>query len=365
MVISCLALFCSEPVCAAYPRLQEMSSDLRMPQQNPQAPQTAIADDAFLPKNRPSGEQVEYLITEDDQLDITVWKYIKQEEENKETGKKEYLINKGDTLEISVWQWPDLLKDVIVRPDGKISYPLAGEIDAEGITLTGLRDILTAKLKDYIREPQVSVMVKQFGVATIYGAGYTGKIVDLPFVKIDDLSTTEIVLPDGTISYPFLGDVAVRGLTLNQAAEKINSSISSFMKDTHTTVSIKEFGGRKIIILGEVTQPGVYKISGEITLLETIALAQGYTRDAILRSVLVIRGKLTNPEAKTINLLPIITKGDLRNNIMIHGGDIIYVPKSHISNINYILNQIIGPLSTSANAVPEIRTIKMGTSIKK
>jgi polysaccharide export outer membrane protein len=308
---------------------------------------------------------VEYEITEDDQLDITVWKHVQQEEVDAKSGKKEYLINKGDTLEISVWQWPDMLKDVIVRPDGKISYPLVGDIDVEGVTLTKLRDILYEKLKDYIREPQVSVMVKQFGLSTVYGAGYTGKIIDLPFVKIDDLSSIEIVRPDGKISFPLLGDFEVRGLTVDQVAQKINTSISLQVKDTYTTVSIEKFGGRKIIILGEVEQPGVYSVTGKITLLETIALAQGYTNDAILRSVLVIRGKMDKPEAKIVNLLPVIKKGDLSNNIPIFGGDIVYVPKSHISNINYILNQIIGPLSTSASAVPEIRTIRMGTSVKK
>ncbi|MDP3142873.1 MAG: polysaccharide biosynthesis/export family protein [Candidatus Omnitrophota bacterium] len=312
-----------------------------------------------------SAPAIEYEITEDDQLDITVWKYVQQEEVDAKSGKKEYLINKGDTLEISVWQWPDMLKDVIVRPDGKISYPLTGDIDVEGITLTKLRDILNEKLKDYIREPQISVMVKQFGISTVYGAGYTGKIIDLPYVKIDDLSSLEIVRPDGKISFPLLGDLEVRGLTVDQAAQKINKSISSYVKDAYTTVSIEKFGGRKIIILGEVTQPGVYSVTGKITLLETIALAQGYTNDAILRSVLVIRGKMDKPEAKIVNLLPVIKKGDLSNNIAIFGGDIVYVPKSHISNINYILNQIIGPLATSASAVPEIKTIRMGTSVKK
>lgn len=351
--VFCFVLSLAYPVFAGASQPKEISSDLRSPKN--------VSDDEFVPKGL-SGEPVEYSITEDDKLDIIVWKYIRQEKVDAKSGEKEYLIGKGDTLEISVWQWPDMLKDVIVRPDGKMSYPLVGDVDVEGVSLTKLRDILTDKLKDYIKEPQVSVMVKQFGAASLYGAGYTGKIVDLPFVKIDDLSTTEIVRPDGKISLPFLGDVEVRGLTLEEAAEKINQGVSSFVKDTHTTVSVEEFGGRKVIILGEVVQPGVYKVSGEITLLETIALAQGYTDDAILRSVLVIRGKLNKPEAKVINLLPVIKNGDLTNNIPIHGGDIVYVPKSHISNLNHVLTQLIGPLSTSASAVPEIRTIRQGTS---
>src|SRR3989338_8788702 len=126
-------------------------------------------------------------------------------------------------------------------------------------------------------------LVRQFGSA-LYGAGYAGKIVDLPFVKIDDLSTSQIVRHDGKISFPLLGDIVVKGLTLVQLSQKLNERISSFITNSEVTVSIKQFGGRKVVVLGAVHSPGVYKPSGEITLLEAIALAQGYTKDAILKN---------------------------------------------------------------------------------
>lgn len=344
--------YSTPPVFALGRRHKEISSDLRKPQGLKLSP----AEEISL-INPP-----EYFLGEDDVLDISVWQYRRppEQKENK-AGKEEYLIARGDTLEISVWQWPDMLKDVIVRPDGKISYPLVGDIDAEGITLTRLRDILTEKLKDYIKSPQVSIMVKQFGVS-IYGAGYTGKIIELPFVKIDELSTTQLVRPDGKITFPPLGDIEVKGLTVNQLSQILMEKISTLIKDIRVTVSIKQFGGRKIIVLGEVTSPGVYKPSGEVTLLEAIALAGGYTKDAILRNVVVISGALDKPEPKVYNVLATIKNGDLSQNAIVRVGNIVYVPASHISNINHILTQLIGPLSTASSAVPEIRTIRQGTS---
>jgi polysaccharide export outer membrane protein len=74
-----------------------------------------------------------------------------------------YRINKDDTLFISVWRQPDLSLEVIVRPDGMISFPLIGDIEAVGKTLTQLDQEITEKLSTYVREPQVSVMVKKFG----------------------------------------------------------------------------------------------------------------------------------------------------------------------------------------------------------
>lgn len=80
-----------------------------------------------------------------------------------ETSKGVYLIAAGDTLEISVWEAEGLTKDVIVTPDGMISFPLIGEIVAEGKTLRELDDEVTKKISTYVRNPQVSVMVKKIG----------------------------------------------------------------------------------------------------------------------------------------------------------------------------------------------------------
>jgi polysaccharide biosynthesis/export protein len=80
---------------------------------------------------------------------------------------REYHIDVGDVLDISVWQILDLSKpEVIVRPDGKISFPLIGDIEAEGLTLTQLDDIITEELKTYVKDPEVSIMLRRFGEST-------------------------------------------------------------------------------------------------------------------------------------------------------------------------------------------------------
>jgi len=304
----------------------------------------------------------EYFLSEDDVLDISVWEYIRPKEKKSEVGKEVYLIGKGDTLEISVWQWSDLLKDVIVRPDGKISYPLVGDIDAEGMTLTQLRDLLTEKLKAYIKEPQVSVMVKQFG-AMLYGSAYAGKILDIPFVKVDDLSTSQVVRPDGKISFPLLGDIEAKGITISQLSKDLADKLSTVLKEPRVTISIKQFGGRKVIVLGEVNHPGVYRPAGETTLLEIIAMAGGYTKDAITKNVVVISGNMDKPQAKAYNLLAAVRNTDYTQNILIRGGEIIYIPRSHLSNLTYFLNQFVGPMTTASSATGYIGTIRKGTGI--
>jgi len=74
----------------------------------------------------------------------------------------EYFIAAQDSLEIFVWQNPDVSKNVIVGPDGKISYPLVGRVEAAGKTIGQLEKEITEKLSKYIKSPQVSIMVTQF-----------------------------------------------------------------------------------------------------------------------------------------------------------------------------------------------------------
>ena len=69
----------------------------------------------------------------------------------------EYYIAPNDKLEIFVWQNTDLTKEISVRPDGKLSYPLVGTIDVAGLTLDQLQNIIQEKLAVYIRFPQVVV----------------------------------------------------------------------------------------------------------------------------------------------------------------------------------------------------------------
>ena len=73
-----------------------------------------------------------------------------------------YYVSPGDIMEVFVWQNPDLTKEVIVGPDGKISYPLVGRIKAVGLTLDKLEDKFKEEFAKYIKFPQVSIMIKKF-----------------------------------------------------------------------------------------------------------------------------------------------------------------------------------------------------------
>ncbi|HVV65540.1 MAG TPA: XrtA/PEP-CTERM system exopolysaccharide export protein [Rhizomicrobium sp.] len=94
-----------------------------------------------------------------------------------------YVIGPGDQLQIFVWKNPDLSVAVPVRPDGKISTPLAADIQAQGKTPSELAEALREVLSKYVKDPVVSVLVKNFeapgsaAAIRVIGDGVKSKMV--------------------------------------------------------------------------------------------------------------------------------------------------------------------------------------------
>ena len=118
----------------------------------------------------------------------------------------DYRLHAGDTINVSVWKEEELQQTIVVRPDGKFSFPLAGEIVAAGRSAAEVKGEVEAKLKIYIPEPVVSVSVQQVGGNRIYVVGQVrqpGSLVmnpqlnvlqalamaegGTPFAKLDDI----------------------------------------------------------------------------------------------------------------------------------------------------------------------------------
>ena len=87
----------------------------------------------------------------------------------------EYFIGPEDVLNITVWRNVDLSRDVTVRPDGRISLPLIGDIIAVGRTPAQLSEDISSKLKEYKENPQVSIVIKEVNSYAIYVLGEVAK----------------------------------------------------------------------------------------------------------------------------------------------------------------------------------------------
>lgn len=83
----------------------------------------------------------------------------------------DYRIGVGDVLNIQVWKEADLTRSVPVRPDGKISFPLLDDLQAAGLTPLELKLVLTERLKQYLSEPRVTVLVEEVNSYKVYVMG--------------------------------------------------------------------------------------------------------------------------------------------------------------------------------------------------
>jgi polysaccharide export outer membrane protein len=94
-----------------------------------------------------------------------------------------YLLGPEDALEISVWKEPDLTKQLIVRPDGKITYPLIGEVQAAGLTVKQLQEEILKRLEKYVTDAHVTVILLKAQNYKIYVTGKVNKPGDFTVGK--------------------------------------------------------------------------------------------------------------------------------------------------------------------------------------
>jgi polysaccharide export outer membrane protein len=91
-----------------------------------------------------------------------------------------YLLNPGDVLEVSVWKEEGMTREVLVLPDGTISFPLAGHLKASNLTAAEVQKALTERLQQYIPEPVVTVTVQEVSGNKIYVIGQVRRPGEFP-----------------------------------------------------------------------------------------------------------------------------------------------------------------------------------------
>jgi polysaccharide biosynthesis/export protein len=144
--------------------------------------------------------------------------------------------------------------------------------------------------------------------------------------KEESLSQTVMVRNDGKISLPLIDEIQAVGLTPLQLKEVLTQKFKQFVDTPIITVMVREAKSFKVYIGGQVVKPGAYTLVREITILQMIPLAGGFTEWANQRKILLIRKEGGKETRVTINYKKIISGEDLSNNLILKSGDTIIVP---------------------------------------
>ena len=161
-----------------------------------------------------------------------------------------------------------------------------------------------------------------------------GDIFDLDFRFQPEFNQSLSVQPDGFVALRDIGDVHVGGLTVPQVSSLLEQKYSGILNRPVITVVLKDFEKPHIMIGGEVARPGRFDLRSDVTVSEAVQLAGGFTPAAKHSQVYLFR-KVSSEwmEVKKVDVKAMLSKGDLREDLHLRPGDMLYVPKNTLSKI--------------------------------
>ncbi|MEJ2609636.1 MAG: polysaccharide export protein [Candidatus Thiodiazotropha sp.] len=160
-----------------------------------------------------------------------------------------YLIGPGDTLNIFVWGDSELTTDVVVRPDGLITTPLVEDLQASGQTPTELARKLEAKLSKFVKNPKVTVSVRQFvGRYTeqVRVVGQASQPQSVPYRE--GMTLLDVVIEVGGLTEFASGNRATVVRKLNGKTTQYRVRLDDLIRDGDITANVKMMPGDVLII---------------------------------------------------------------------------------------------------------------------
>jgi polysaccharide export outer membrane protein len=240
-----------------------------------------------------------------------------------------YRIGPEDVLTISVWDNKDVDQTVFVRPDGQISLPLLGEVQAGGLTVEELASKLTQEFAKTIKDPQVTVGVKEIRSRPVFFVGGFGKTGPLQLTQ-DFTLLQAIAVAGGLVP---TADLESAFVIRNNTTLPIN--FVRLVKHADISQNIKLEPGDTVVVpvadvvyvQGEVKTPGSVKFSRDLTVVRVIAAAGGFTNLAAPRRVSVLRAEGGKKETLRINVDDIMRDPSSVADVPLQPNDIIIVPQ--------------------------------------
>lgn len=145
-----------------------------------------------------------------------------------------------------------------------------------------------------------------------------------------DAAAGLLVTQKGEVRLPLIGTVKVTGLTEDQAADRLIKEYKKYIRNPYVTVEITN---QRIIVIGEVQQPGIVPVvNGTMNLIEVISRTGYLTEKASRTNIQIVRGNLRNPEIRSIDLTD--GKSLLTANLLLQPNDIVYVQARQMSSFN-------------------------------
>lgn len=153
-----------------------------------------------------------------------------------------------------------------------------------------------------------------------------GDVVRVSVWREEELNRQAVIQPDGSLSFPLVGQVMAAGRTPAEVQEDIKRRVDRYIPDAVVTVELVEARGNKVFVIGEVNRPGEYQLAQPITVVQAISLAGGFTPFARRSKVRILRAGQPQEEMLTFDYDDVADGTRLDTNLQLKAGDTVIVP---------------------------------------
>jgi len=262
---------------------------------------------------------------------------------------QEYTIRTGDVLEIFVLGEPQVSGNATVSPDGDLVLAFAGVIPVVGLTLPQVTQKITEALREYVRDPRVTVSIR---AAHRQYAYVLGQIARPGAYEIDKGWTiSQLVAVAGG---PKTEAALARTLVMRKETT-IPVDLSQVLVDGNTSSNLALEAGDvvivpeskdRVVVMGAVQKPGPYLFKPGDRVVDALSAAGGPTQKATMSEIGLIRQEGQKPGVKPLNLDKFYKSGDAAQNLALRPGDIVYVPEHTGVDWSSLLSGLSGLLGT-------------------
>lgn len=245
---------------------------------------------------------------------------------------EDYAIAVGDELTIEFLYDPDNNRTVKVRPDGRISMPLIGPIAVAGLSADELAQQLQDRYEGIFSRPVVTVNLSEFRTPL---DDFEDAVRSVQGGRSRQLT----VGPDGKVSPPLLDPVRARDRTVEELRTDIDAAYARARLNITVSVLPLTIEANRIMVFGEVRDPGPLVVDRPQTVLMAIASAGGVLPSGSMESVYVFYvGEDMQPRIRAVNLLNILEDLRIEEDIVVPDNSVIYVPPTELAKAGRFLD---------------------------
>lgn len=154
-----------------------------------------------------------------------------------------------------------------------------------------------------------------------------GDKLDITVWEEDSLQQELVVLPDGTLSFPLVGQVVAAGKTTDELAKLLREHLNKFIPDAEINVKLLAAEGNLIYVTGEVIHPGKFIMNGPTDVMQALSMAGGLTAFAKKNSIIVLRREADGQSKSFPFNYGDVEDGDnIESNILLQSGDTVVTP---------------------------------------